>query len=75
MHIFVLVSVAVKRHRDHCSSNSYKGKHLIGAAYSFRGLVHYCHGRKHGGVQADMVLEKELRVLHLDLKAAGGDWI
>jgi hypothetical protein len=31
----------------------------------FRGLVHYHHGRKHGSVQADMVLEKELRVLYL----------
>jgi hypothetical protein len=35
-------------------------KHLIGAALQFRGLVHYHHGRKHGGMQADMVLEKEL---------------
>jgi hypothetical protein len=35
-------------------------------AFSFRGLVHY-HGGKHGSMQADMVLEKELRVLHLDL--------
>ena len=43
----------------------------LGLAYSFRGLVHYHHGRKHGSVQADMVLEKELRVLHLDLQAAG----
>jgi len=38
-------------------------------AYSFRGLVHYHHSEKHGSVQADTVLE-ELRVLHLDLKAA-----
>ena len=38
--------------------------------YSFRGLVCYHHGEKHGGMQADMVLEKELRVLHLDPKAA-----
>ena len=37
---------------------------------SVRGLVHYCHGEKHGSVQADMVLEKELRVLHLDPQAA-----
>jgi hypothetical protein len=39
-------------------------------AYSFRGLVHYRHGRKHGSMQARMVLE-ELRVLHHDPKAAG----
>ena len=42
----------------------------MGLSYSFRGSVHYHHGRKHGSVQADMVLEKELRVLHLDLKVA-----
>jgi hypothetical protein len=40
------------------------GKHLI--AYSFRGLVHY----QHCHTQADMVLEKELRVLHPDPQAA-----
>jgi hypothetical protein len=33
----------------------------------FRGSVLYHHGRKHGSVQAGMVLEQELRVLHLDL--------
>jgi hypothetical protein len=38
-------------------------------AYRFRGSVYYHHGRKHGSVQAGMMLEKELRVLHLDLKA------
>jgi hypothetical protein len=54
----------VKRHHNH--SNSYKEKHLFGLAYSFRDSVHYCHGKKHGGMQADMMLEKELRVLHLD---------
>jgi len=42
----------------------------LGLAYSFRGSVHYHHGRKHGSVQeADMVLE-ELRALHLDPKVA-----
>ena len=43
-------------------------KHLIGAGLQFRGLVHYHHDRKHGSVQAGMVLEKELRVLYLVLK-------
>ena len=38
-------------------------------AYSFRGSVHYHHGGEHGGAQVDVVLE--LRVLHLDWKAAG----
>jgi hypothetical protein len=37
----------------------------LGLAYHFRGSVHYHHGRKHGIMQADMVLE-EPRVLHLD---------
>jgi hypothetical protein len=36
--------------------NSYQGICLIGS------LVHYQHGRKLGGIQADMVLEK-LRIL------------
>ena len=38
-------------------------------AYRLRGSVHYHHGRKHGSIQAGMVLEKKLRVLHLDMKA------
>ena len=42
----------------------------LGLAYRFRGSVHYHHGRKHGSIQVDMVLEKELRVLHLDKTAA-----
>ena len=55
----------MKRHHDY--STFYTGKHLIGAGLQFKGLVHYYHG----GMQVDMVLEKELRVLHLDLQAAG----
>lgn len=35
-------------------------------AYSIKGLVHYLHGR----VQADMELEKRVRILHLDPQAA-----
>jgi hypothetical protein len=38
----------------------------LGLTYSFKGSVLYHHGGKHGSMQADMVLEKELRVLHLD---------
>jgi len=41
----------------------------LGLTYRFSGFVHYHHGRKHGSIQADMVLE-DLKVLHLDLKAA-----
>jgi len=51
----------------------YKGKHL-GLAYCFKGLVHY-HDRKCGNMQADMVVEKELRVLHLDPQAGERDCV
>lgn len=61
MCVSVRVSVAVKGHDD--PSN-------IKAGSQFRGLVHCRHSGKHGGPQADMVLEKEWRVLHLDLQGA-----
>jgi hypothetical protein len=51
--------------------NLIKESIYLGLAYSFRGLVHYHHCVKHISTQADMVLEKELRVLHLALQAAG----
>jgi hypothetical protein len=57
--------------RCHGYRNSYKGKHFIGAGIQVKGLVHYCHGGKHGEAQADTMLEKEMRVLHPDPKAAG----
>ena len=38
-------------------------------AYS---LVYYHHGGKHRSIMADMMLEKELRVPHLNPKAARG---
>ena len=44
----------------------------MGLAYRFRGLVFYHHGRKHGSIQANMVLE-DPRLLHLDLQAAEED--
>jgi hypothetical protein len=44
--------------------NPYKRKYLTGADLQIRGLVHYYHCKKHGGMQGDKVLEKELRVLH-----------
>jgi hypothetical protein len=36
----------------------------LGLAYSFRGSVHYHHGRKHGSMQAGTVQE-ELEVLEV----------
>jgi hypothetical protein len=63
--------IAVKRHHD--CSNSCKGKLLIEAGLQLRGLVPYCHKGKRGGMQADMVLEKALRVLHPDQHVAGSE--
>ena len=37
----------------------------MGLAYSFRDSVYHHHGRKHGSVWVDTMLE-ELRALHLD---------
>ena len=42
---------------------------ITGTGLQFRGLVHYHHGRKHGTVKIDMILEKELRDLYLDQQA------
>jgi hypothetical protein len=49
------------------SSSSYKGKHLVGAGLQFQRFSPLMSW------QADVVLEKERRVLHLDLKAAGSE--
>lgn len=43
----------------------------MGVVCSFRGLAQYHHGEKRGRMQADVVLEKELTVPHLDPQAAG----
>lgn len=59
-------SIAVNRHHDH--NNSYKGTHLIGAGSQVQRSSPLSSCRKHGGTQADMVLE---RALHLDHQAAG----
>ena len=60
--ILVWFSIAVKRHHDY--SNSYKGKYLIGNSLQFQKFGSWW-------CVAGMVLEKELRVLHLDPQAAG----
>ena len=52
--VFIRISIAMKRHHDH--KNSYDEKHFIGAGFQSKGYVHHCHGRKHGSMQADMVL-------------------
>lgn len=55
------VSVALKKH--HHLSNSYKGKH-----FQFGGLVHCRHGRWHGSMQANLVLENIADSLYLVLQ-------
>jgi hypothetical protein len=40
-------------------------------AQKLRGLFHYHDGGKHGDMQADMVLVRELKVRHLDHQTAG----
>jgi hypothetical protein len=52
-HVLVRISIAVKRNHD--QGDSYKGHCLIGAAYRFKGSVHYHHGRKHSSVQANVL--------------------
>ena len=67
MYVLVRVPIAVKRHHDH--SNSYKRK-----AFHWDGLQSFSPlSSGHGGMQADMVLEKELRVPHLDPQAIGSE--
>lgn len=65
--VLATVSTAVKTHCDH--SDSYKGQHLIVASLQVQRLVHYYHGRRQGCMKADMVPEKDLRVLHMHWKA------
>jgi hypothetical protein len=48
-----------------------KGKHFIGAGLEFQRFHPLSSRWEHGSIQADMVLEKELRILHLDWKATG----
>jgi hypothetical protein len=43
----------------------------LALAYSLRSLVYYPHGGSHGGIQADKVLVKELRVPYLEPHARG----
>ena len=47
-------------------------KHNLLGGLQFTGSVHYHHGET-WQCQADMVLEKELRVLHVDLQAAASE--
>ena len=67
--VLVRVSIAVeRRYRD--QGNSYKRKHFTGAGLQFQRFNPLSSWGKHGSIQTDMVLGKELRVLHLDPQAA-----
>ena len=59
----VMVPIAVKRHHVH--DNSYKEKHLTRVAYSLEVQSTIIIMVGHGSRQADIVLERQLRVLHL----------
>lgn len=59
--------------RYHDQGNSYKGKHLSGPGLQCQKFSPLVHGGKHDSTKADKVLEKELRVVHLDLQAAEGE--
>lgn len=56
----------------HHHSDSYKRKVFSrGWLTVFRASAHYLHGRERSSRQADVILEKQLRVLHTDPEAAG----
>jgi hypothetical protein len=59
--------IAVKTHCDHV--NSYKEKHLFEAGLQYERFSPLSSWQ-YGSMQQTLVLEKELRVLHLDLQAA-----
>lgn len=70
VNVLIRVSIAVKSHQ--CFINSYKENHLIRTGFRFR-FSQYHHGLKDGIMQADLMLEKETRVLHLDQLESGRD--
>ena len=57
----------------HGKCESEKKYWLEDVSLLFRGLVHCYHGEKHGNMQADMVLKKELRVVQFDPQATGSE--
>jgi hypothetical protein len=59
----------VNRHHDQVMS--YKRQHLIGAGLQLQRFSTVSSKQEHGSIQAGMV-QDELRVQHLHLKAASG---
>lgn len=62
-----------KTNKNTTQHNTNNKIHLIGIGFQFRDLVHYCLGWKYGSMQEDMGTEKDLKVLHREALAAGGD--
>lgn len=54
----IKVSIAAKRHHD-------RGKEKKTSSQLQR-LISYHRGREHGGMKADMTLEKQQKVLNID---------
>lgn len=63
-------STVVKR--CHSQGHPYRGKHLRWGLLILQRLVHY-HGEKHGGTQAGMVPEQELRALQYDVTSEASE--
>lgn len=61
-------SIAVKKTHD--NATFILKEHLIGYLLHFRGLNLYYHCRKDDDIQANMILEMQMRVLYLDLQEA-----
>ena len=67
MFLLLRICFALLKKRPHDHGNTYKENIELGMTYSSRGLVQvFC-----GGMQIDMVLEKEPKVLYLDPQSAG----
>lgn len=66
--VIVRIPVAMKRYHD--QGKSYQSKHLVGADLQFQRLSPPSSWQEAWQYIADMVLEKEPKVLLLDLKVA-----
>lgn len=67
--VLIRVSIAMRRHHYH--SNSYKGMTFNRGGLHFQ-MICPLHHAGHGGMQADVVLEKKPSVCNLSLQTMGG---
>jgi hypothetical protein len=56
--------------RNHDQGNFHKRKHLIEGLFTISEGFQYHRGGQHSDTQADMMLEKKLRVLYSGIQAA-----